>query len=73
MTTHLLRPQPLKTVMGQRLTKREPLLDNKGVMYDDGTNHPLTLASNFPENVAKIMLENMKAGHSKKIWKFWIV
>ena len=73
--------------MGQRVgKKREPILSQVnygkdsspdkiriGDVIDDGTDHPMSLASNFPESVAKEMLRHLQEQYSKKEWKFWII
>jgi hypothetical protein len=67
------------TVYGQRLTKHDPIIVASkgtgvpiGTVLDDGTNLPLTLASNFPEWMAESFMANLKSQHPKKVWKFWI-
>jgi hypothetical protein len=70
------------TVMGQRQTKRDPIIASSAIkelkiavgdVIDDGTNLPIVLASNFPENIAKAMMANLENSFSKRQWKFWIV
>lgn len=64
----------LVTLMGQRLTKREPILDSKtGDVIDDGSNVALTLASNFPQWAVETFMANLTKQYPKKVWKFWIV
>jgi hypothetical protein len=72
----------LMTVMGQKLTKREAIVScnnikelgiKVGDVIDDGTNHPLTLGSNLPENCARMFLGNLEKQFSKKSWKFSII
>jgi len=67
--------------MGQRLTKREPIvlsanvkdLGPIGTVIDDGTNNPIVLMRDYPEFCAKIFVENLQRQYSKKVWKFWII
>lgn len=69
-------------VMGQRQTKREPIVASSAIkesgikvgdMIDDGTNHPLKLATGFPQSIAEAMLGHLEERYTKKQWKFWII
>jgi hypothetical protein len=71
-----------KTVMGQRLTKRDAIIASSpikelkiavGDVIDDGTNEELHLATGFPEDVANQMMANLESRFGKRQWRFWTI
>ena len=62
----------LVNVYGLKQAKREPWIDDKGEIIDDGINRPISLYSNAPEEIAEFFMSNLKAQYHGKSWKFWI-
>lgn len=59
-------------VKAQRLTKRQPIYDQKGVMIDDGANHPIILSSSLPAKLLEAFAANVRKNVGDTDWKIWI-
>ena len=58
-------------ILGLKLAKREPMIDAKGVVIDDGVNRPMTLCSSENEAVVNYFLKSIKSRIHGKSWKIW--
>lgn len=69
-----LPPSPYRfTVYGLKQQKRDPIIDPKtGVVWDDGTNHPILLGGSDNEKTAKMFMQGVKGNVKPHQWKIWL-
>jgi hypothetical protein len=60
------------TVYGLKQTSRDPIIDAKGVIVDDGQNLPILLSGSDDERSAKFFLRGVKENVKPHQWKIWL-
>ena len=55
------------------MAKREPMLDNKGNIIDDGINREMLLCSSENEALVDFFLTSIKERIHGRSWKIWKV
>lgn len=59
-------------IYGQRYHAHEPLLDQKGVQFDDGSPRQLVLGRFEREETANLFADNVKRNTRPRSWRIWI-
>ena len=68
-----LPPSPYKfSVFGLKLQKRDPIIDTKGEVIDDGTNNIILLGGSDEEKAAKMFMGGVKGNVKPHQWKIWL-
>lgn len=64
-------PYPF-SVYGLKLTKSEPIVDQKGNVLFDDVNRPILLGGSTNENAAKFFMNNVKKNTNGHRWRIWL-
>jgi hypothetical protein len=59
-------------VIGHKRANREPTIDSKGVVIDDGISQDILLGGGSTKAIADAIETGVRANVPKGTWKFWI-